>query len=68
MILLKDITKTFVELSFRTIFQRGKPKRIHALNGVSLEVQSGEIFGLLGPNGTGMTFIVNPRITVKSSV
>jgi ABC-2 type transport system ATP-binding protein len=29
--------------------------RIHALRGVNLEVQHGEIFGFLGPNGAGKT-------------
>jgi ABC-2 type transport system ATP-binding protein len=29
--------------------------RVHALRGVNLEVQHGEIFGFLGPNGAGKT-------------
>ncbi len=38
---------------FLTGFWRKRPVR--ALDGLSLQVQSGEVFGLLGPNGAGKT-------------
>ena len=42
----RDLTKTYVEGLLRR-------KRQQALKGVSLRVERGEIFGLLGGNGAG---------------
>lgn len=32
---------------------------VHAVDGVSLEIEDGTIFGLIGPNGAGKTTVVN---------
>jgi ABC-2 type transport system ATP-binding protein len=36
---------------------------IHAVDGISFEIQQGEIFGLLGPNGAGKTTTINVLCT-----
>ncbi len=43
---------------------RRKHKEIVALDGVSLSVESGELFGLLGPNGAGKTTITKILATI----
>jgi len=43
---------------------RRKQKEIVALDGVSLSVESGELFGLLGPNGAGKTTITKILATI----
>ena len=38
--------------------------RVHALQGIEMRVQKGEIFGLLGPNGAGKSTLVKIIMTV----
>ena len=39
-------------------------RKVHALQGIRLEVHPGEIFGLLGPNGAGKSTLVKIMMTV----
>ena len=54
-IVVKDIVKVFREKS-------GQP--VHALGGLSLVVQHGEIFGMLGRNGAGKTTLLRILTTL----
>ncbi len=38
--------------------------RVHALQGIGMQVRRGEIFGLLGPNGAGKSTLVKIMMTV----
>jgi len=59
---LSSITKTY----FSGFGGRGV-RRLRALNGISLEIKRGEIFGLLGPNGAGKTTLLNIIIGLLKS-
>lgn len=40
---------------------------IKALNGVSFEINPGEVFGLLGPNGAGKTSLISIVVTLENA-
>jgi len=40
---------------------------VKALNGVSFEVNPGEVFGLLGPNGAGKTSLISIVVTLEKA-
>lgn len=55
MITLSDVHKTF--RARRPLFGAKKPD-VHALNGVDLHVQPGEIYGVVGPSGAGKSTLL----------
>src|SRR5574337_142104 len=44
--------------------RKGDPKRLVALDKVSLQIERGQLFGLLGPNGAGKTTLVKILATL----
>ena len=44
--------------------QADRPSEFTALDGVTLEVRPGELFGLLGPNGAGKTTLIKILTTL----
>ena len=48
----------------RTGLRRGSSRDVEAVQGISFQVERGELFGLLGPNGAGKTTTIKILITL----
>ncbi len=66
---VSDIVKVYNKAGLKdraltTLLGRETPKEVRAVDGVSLRVEWGEIFGILGPNGAGKTTLIKIITTV----
>lgn len=55
---VKNLKKTYVDT-------KDASRSVHALKGVSFDINEGEIFGLLGPNGAGKTTLISTITTLE---
>lgn len=54
---LEEISKTY-QTKQRKGLLKSEMRSVNALQGISMQVRAGEIFGLLGPNGAGKTTLI----------
>ncbi len=62
-VLVQNLSKTYLTKQRKGIFKSEK-REVQALQGISLEVPRGELFGLLGPNGAGKTTLIKILTTL----
>jgi ABC-2 type transport system ATP-binding protein len=51
--------------NLKKTYNPGRPREVHAVRGVTFNVEPGEIFGLLGPNGAGKTTVISTITTLE---
>lgn len=55
---VKNLKKTYIDA-------KDASRSVHALKGISFDINEGEIFGLLGPNGAGKTTLISTITTLE---
>ena len=66
-VVLEGLTKSFTkQRGWRAVISREASEPVRALSSVSVEIRSGEFFGLLGENGAGKTTLFKILATPES--
>src|SRR5262245_40838558 len=62
-VIIENLAKTYLTKQRQGLF-KATEKKVEALQGVTFDIQPGQIFGLLGPNGAGKTTLIKCLTTL----